>query len=67
MSLTHTASADTHVLASILNEIGASEFLQVFIDDGLDLKNLHELKPERISSIYGLWTKRLHLPTSVAQ
>jgi hypothetical protein len=45
------------VLFSILDEIGASEHLQVFIDDGLDdesLKYLSKLKPERVSSIYGL-------------
>ena len=57
MSLPNRAPSDTHVLASVLNAIGASEYLQVFIDDGLDdesLKALSKLKPERVSSIYGL-------------
>ena len=45
------------VLASILNEIGASPCLQVFVDHGHDdstLRNVSNLKPERISSIFGL-------------
>ena len=59
MSLPNAVATDTSVtvLASILNEIGAPERLQVFIDDGLDddnLKNLSKMKPERISTVYGL-------------
>jgi hypothetical protein len=53
MSLPNQAATDIRVLASILNKIGASEYLQGFIDDGRDdanLKNLSRLKPERISS-----------------
>ncbi len=50
-------ASNIHVLSSILNEIGASEYLQVFIDYGVDdesLKALIKLKQERVSSIYGL-------------
>ena len=58
MNLSNNAvAAGTRVLASILFEIGASERLQVFIDDGLDddnLKHLSRMKPERISTVYGL-------------
>jgi serine/threonine protein kinase len=57
MSLPHPASASNEVLVAILNEIGASERLQVFLDDNLDddaLKTLSKLRPERIASIYGL-------------
>jgi transcriptional regulator with XRE-family HTH domain len=45
------------VLFSVLNEIGAYEYLQVFFDDGHDdqsLKALSKLRPERVSSMYGL-------------
>ena len=56
--LNRTASANnTRVLASILNDIGASERLQVFIEYGLDdgnIKNLSKMKPEKISTVYGL-------------
>jgi len=59
MSLPNAVATDTSVtvLASILNEIGAPERLQVFIDDGLDddnLKNLSKMKPERSSTVSGL-------------
>jgi hypothetical protein len=57
MSLPHQASANIEALASILNEIDASERLQVFLDDNLDdeaLKTLSKLRPERIASMYGL-------------
>jgi serine/threonine protein kinase len=57
MSLVNNGNSSVQGLAYILNDIGASEYLQVFIDDGLDdsaLKNLSKLKTERISSIYGL-------------
>ncbi len=43
--------ADSNVLASILNEIGAADFLEVFIDDGLGddaLWHLSRLKLEII-------------------
>ena len=56
--LNRSASANnTRVLASILNDIGASERLQVFIEYGLDdgnIKNLSKMKPEKISTLYGL-------------
>jgi WD40 repeat protein/serine/threonine protein kinase len=57
MSLPNQADSKIDLLASILNEIGASEHLQGFIDDGRDdanLQNLSRLNPERISSLYGL-------------
>jgi hypothetical protein len=57
MSFPNQVATNTRVLASILNEIGASECLQVFIDDSLNddaLTFLSKLKPERVSSIYGL-------------
>jgi hypothetical protein len=57
MSLPNQADSKIDLLASILNEIGASEHLQGFIDDGRDdanLKNLTRLNPERISSLYSL-------------
>jgi serine/threonine protein kinase len=46
---------NTRVLASILSDIGASEFLQNFIDDEQDDNCLHSYKnPERISKRYSL-------------
>ena len=57
MRFLNRSSTNTRVLASILNDIGASERLQVFIENGLDdgnLKNLSKMKPERISTVYGL-------------
>jgi serine/threonine protein kinase len=59
MSLPQAVSSVTsvQVLVSILNEISASEYIKVFIDDGLDdesLKTLSKFKPERLSSMYGL-------------
>ena len=59
MSLPDHASDATgcQVLASILHEIDASDYLQVFIDDDLDddaLKTLSKMKPERIQIKYGL-------------
>ena len=57
MSLSHHASTNIEVLASILNEIGASERLRVFLDEKIndeDLKTLSKYKPERIARDYGL-------------
>jgi ankyrin repeat protein len=50
-------AADTQVLGSILNEIGAAEYLQVFIGDDQDddaLKTMSKIKPARIAAKYGL-------------
>ena len=44
MRFLNRSSTSTRVLASILNDIGASERLQVFIEDGLDDGNLKNLR-----------------------
>jgi hypothetical protein len=44
MRFLNRSSTNTRVLASILNDIGASERLQVFIEDGLDDVNLKNLR-----------------------
>jgi hypothetical protein len=44
MSFPNQVTTNTRVLASILNDIGASERLQVFIEDGLDDGNLKNLR-----------------------
>ena len=59
MSLPNAASnaSSIQVLASILNEIGAPEYLQAFIDDDRDdnsLKTLASLSVERILQRFGL-------------
>jgi serine/threonine protein kinase/ribosomal protein L13E len=49
--------SSTSLLSAILNEIGASEFLQNLIDDDHEddsIPVLSRLKPDRISSKYGL-------------
>ncbi len=51
------AGSSTSLLSAILNEIGASEFLQNLIDDDQEDESipvLSRLKPDRISSKYGL-------------
>jgi serine/threonine protein kinase len=51
------AGSTTGLLSAVLNGIGASEFLQNFIDDDQEdysIPVLSRLKPERISSKYGL-------------
>jgi uncharacterized protein len=56
-SLTKEVAADSQILGSILNEIGAAEYLQVFIDDDQDddaLKTISKIKPARIAAKYGL-------------
>jgi hypothetical protein len=52
-----TSSALPHVLASILNEIGAAEYLQALIDDDRDddsIKTLANFNVEKIMTKYGL-------------
>jgi serine/threonine protein kinase len=57
MSRPDKEDSSAQVLASILNQIGASDYFEVFIDEGVDdesLRTLGKFKPERISSSYGL-------------
>jgi serine/threonine protein kinase len=59
MSISNQTSntGSIQILASILNEIGASACLNVFVDDGIDdnaINTLSRFRPERISSIYGM-------------
>jgi serine/threonine protein kinase len=52
-----TAGISTELLSAILSEIGASAFLQRFIDDDQEDESvplLSKMKPERITSKYGL-------------
>jgi hypothetical protein len=72
MSRPDKADSGVQVLASILNEIGASHYFEVFIDEGVDDESLRthgKFKPQRISRSYGLaclWIKQPHSPTGVA-
>jgi hypothetical protein len=48
---------NSQILASILLEIGARDYLQAFIDDDLDddaLKTISKWKPEKLSNKFGL-------------
>jgi hypothetical protein len=52
-----TADSRTELLSAILNDIGASKFLQNIVDDHLDdhsIPTFGEMKPEVIASKYGL-------------
>ena len=52
-----TSSARPHALASILNEIGAAEYLQALIDDDRDddsIKTLANFNVEKMMTKYGL-------------
>jgi serine/threonine protein kinase/WD40 repeat protein len=57
MSLPGAAASTVNFLASILNEIGAADRLQVFVDDDRDddsIKTLANLTVEKIMNRYGL-------------
>ena len=57
MSLSGEVASSVNVLASVLNEIGAAEYLQVFIDDDRDdnsIKTIASFSLEKIVHKYGL-------------